>query len=348
LIDTGADISICKQHLVSTYEIDHGDPCNISSITNTEIKSYGKINLKLQYEGMNINHPFYLTSNKLSIVTDGIIGRDLLRKFMAKIDFETFTITLTTTQGDITIPMRDYFMKNINIPPRCEIIQAISLDIEEDSVILNEEIMQGVIVANTIVPSHGIAHIKILNTHNHPVTINNFSPKIHPLNKYKILKIQKIINKSSSRKTEILKKLNLHGLDNTAKQSIVEICKKYQDIFHLENEPLSTNNFYTQSIKLNDESPVYIKNYRLPNSQIQEINNQVEKLEKENIIEPSISSYNSPLLIVPKKNSNDQKKWRLVVDFRQLNKRIMNDKFPLTRLEDVLDMLGRASRTASK
>jgi len=105
---------------------------------------------------------------------------------------------------------------------------------------------------------------------------------------------------------------------------------------------LSTNNFYTQSIKLTDKSPVYIKNYRLPQSQLEEINNQVEKLQKENIIEPSVSSYNSPLLIVPKKNTSDQKKWRLVVDFRQLNKRIMNDKFPLTRLEDVLDTLGRA------
>lgn len=48
------------------------------------------------------------------------------------------------------------------------------------------------------------------------------------------------------------------------------------------------------------------------------------------------------MLIVPKKSDNNDKKWRLVVDFRQLNKKIMDDKFPLTRLDDVLDNLGRA------
>ena len=42
------------------------------------------------------------------------------------------------------------------------------------------------------------------------------------------------------------------------------------------------------------------------------------------------------------KSEVDKKKWRLVVDFKQLNKKIINDKFPLTRIEDVLDKLGRA------
>ena len=88
--------------------------------------------------------------------------------------------------------------------------------------------------------------------------------------------------------------------------------------------------------------PVYIKNYRLPHVQYNEIHEQVQELFENDIIEDSNSAYNSPLLIVPKKSENGKEKWRLVVDFRQLNKKIVNDKFPLTRLEDVLDHLGRA------
>ena len=60
------------------------------------------------------------------------------------------------------------------------------------------------------------------------------------------------------------------------------------------------------------------------------------------IMEDSNSAYNSPLLVVSKNAENGKENWRLVVDFRQLNKKIVNDKFPLTRLEDVLDRLGRA------
>lgn len=36
------------------------------------------------------------------------------------------------------------------------------------------------------------------------------------------------------------------------------------------------------------------------------------------------------------------KKWRLVVDFRQLNENISSDKFPLPRIDEILDQLGRA------
>lgn len=51
--------------------------------------------------------------------------------------------------------------------------------------------------------------------------------------------------------------------------------------------------------------------------------------------------YNPPLLI-PKKGQNDIEKWRLVVDYRRLNDKVVNDKFFLTRLKGVLDKVGRA------
>ena len=50
---------------------------------------------------------------------------------------------------------------------------------------------------------------------------------------------------------------------------------------------------------------------------------------------------NSPILLVPKKFSNENNKFRLVVDFRQLNKRITATKFPLPRIDEILDHLGR-------
>ena len=63
---------------------------------------------------------------------------------------------------------------------------------------------------------------------------------------------------------------------------------------------------------------------------------------KDDIIEPSVSPYNSPILLVPKKSQNENiKKWRLVVDFRQLNKKLSPDKYPLPRIDDILDQLGR-------
>ena len=63
-----------------------------------------------------------------------------------------------------------------------------------------------------------------------------------------------------------------------------------------------------------------------------EIERQIQKMLDEDIIEPSVSSYNSPILVVRKKSEDSDKKWRVVVDYRQLNKKIMPDKLPLPRI----------------
>lgn len=92
----------------------------------------------------------------------------------------------------------------------------------------------------------------------------------------------------------------------------------------------------------NDDDPVYIKNYRLPQAHKHEIHEQVQNMLNQNIIEPSNSPYNSPILLVPKKSTDDKPKWRLVVDYRQLNTKLIPDKFPLPRVDETLDSLGSA------
>lgn len=88
---------------------------------------------------------------------------------------------------------------------------------------------------------------------------------------------------------------------------LTELCSQYTDIFGLETEPITTNKFYKQKIRLRDDEPSYIKNYRTPHSQQAEISRQVTKLIEDKIVEPAVSEYNSPLLLVPKKSLPDSK-----------------------------------------
>lgn len=327
---------------MKNYELNKENQCKITGILNTKTYSHGTASINLAYEEIKTAHQFHIVDSDLPILTDGIIGRDFLMKYLCKIDYETFTLTMRINNEDITMPMKNNFKNFTKIPPRMEVIKAVHLNINEDSVICNRELIKGVFLSNAIVPANGTAHIRIVNTLDHEVTIPEFSPKIYPLRDYHIIKNVPENSYSEQRFNKLVKNLVLDGIDENAKQSVIDICKLYQDIFLLENEPITANNFYKQKILINDENPVYIKNYRLPHSQIEEINKEVDKLIKDDIVEPSISPYNSPLLIVPKKTFQNTRKWRLVVDFRQLNKKIINDKFPLTRLEDVLDKLGRA------
>lgn len=341
-MDTGADISLCKQ-IDILDNINTFDNCKLSGISNESTNSLGSVNMQLSIFEKSFSHSIQIVDNNFPIKTDGIIGRDILNRFLAKIDYETFTITLVIENEEFTIPMKSKVCKDfyLTIPKRSQVIHQINLNINEDSLVLNKELQKGIFLSNCIVPKEGLSHVKILNTTDVDVQLKNIEFDIEPISNYVCLTNKKS-NISTQRFQRILETINIDSIDDRAKDSLYSILEDYSDIFHIDNDQITANNFYTQNLKVSDKSPVYIKNYRLPEAQFSEINDQVQKLLDDDIIENSVSAYNSPLLVVPKKSEGDKKKWRLVVDYRQLNKKIINDKFPLTRIEDVLDKLGRA------
>ncbi|PNF30120.1 hypothetical protein B7P43_G03140, partial [Cryptotermes secundus] len=69
-------------------------------------------------------------------------------------------------------------------------------------------------------------------------------------------------------------------------------------------------------------SPINTRPYRLPEAQKVQVDTQVTKLLQGGIITESKSPWNSPILVIPKReDTSGEKKWRLVVDFRNLNEK---------------------------
>lgn len=121
----------------------------------------------------------------------------------------------------------------------------------------------------------------------------------------------------------------------------MQICKKYHDIFYLPNDQLTCSNILEHSIQVTDPTPITSKIYRFPEVHRTEVEKQVNKMLKQGIIKPSVSPYNSPLWVVPKKSdSSGQDKWRIVIDYRKLNSVTVGDSFPIPNIEEILDQLG--------
>lgn len=68
------------------------------------------------------------------------------------------------------------------------------------------------------------------------------------------------------------------------------------------------------------------------------MNAQINEWLSDGIIQPSLSDYASPIVLTKKNDGSS----RLCVDFRQLNKKIIKDRYPLPLIENQLDLLQSA------
>ena len=84
--------------------------------------------------------------------------------------------------------------------------------------------------------------------------------------------------------------------------------------------------------------PVSVPPYRMPPNQRALIDQQAQEMLENGVVRPSSSPYSSPVLLVKKSDGKD----RFCVDFRRLNLQTKKDVYPLPRVDDLLDSLGKA------
>ncbi|KAJ9561986.1 hypothetical protein OSB04_007146 [Centaurea solstitialis] len=86
-------------------------------------------------------------------------------------------------------------------------------------------------------------------------------------------------------------------------------------------------------------APIARAPYRLAPPELQELSDQLQELSGKGFIRPSSSPWGAPILFVKKKDGSHQ----MCIDYQGLNKVTIKNRYPLPRIDDLLDQLQGAS-----
>jgi hypothetical protein len=116
--------------------------------------------------------------------------------------------------------------------------------------------------------------------------------------------------------------------------------REYRDVFSEEVPRLPPRRDIDFSIELAPEAvPMSRTPYRMSTPELVELKLQLKEMMDRGYIRPSMSPWGALVLFVKKKDGT----LRLCIDYRQLNKVTIKNKYPLPRIDDLFDQLGGAS-----
>lgn len=125
-------------------------------------------------------------------------------------------------------------------------------------------------------------------------------------------------------------------LNNHQQQQLTEVLQTFPSLFQ---ERPGRTELLTHNIILKDTTPVRQKPYRVPEKMVEQLKTEVAAMLEMGIIEPSNSEWSSPILLVPKKDGGI----RFCTDFRKLNSVSCFDSYPMPRIDELIERLGKAS-----
>ena len=118
-------------------------------------------------------------------------------------------------------------------------------------------------------------------------------------------------------------------------KEIKELLGRYRRTFS--SKPGKTN-LTEHTIDTEDIRPIRLPAYRLPQAYRKVVKDELDEMLEHGVIEPSKSGWSFPVVLVPKKGGNV----RLCVDYHRLNSATKVDNYPMPRIEDLIDRLGKA------
>lgn len=369
LIDTGAAITILASDLVSKDVNRINYIVNLYGIVGKDvsIKTEGIVSGSINMNDQHLGAIMHLVDRKFSGPADGYLGYDFLSSYGVLVDMKEMLIKIVLIKGEqesekqneiichcdkleeekevnfLQILAQTYEFseenenkkeKNIKNNEFEKYIEAMNYYEKEIEKIEERKVNSGICKEkhSGSVFSHNIGKQYNLSKNEAEHLADDC---FHNSLEYKQLIFQDI------RSEMIYKKLNLEGLSESEKETIKNICIEFPFQFYLDGDKLGSTEIIKHEIHLIPNNKIVnIRQYRIPQAHRKILHDIVADHEKQGIIERCQSPWNSPAILVKKKDEfGGMSDFRFVVDYRKLNEITEIQNFPIPLIDDILNGL---------
>jgi RNase H-like domain found in reverse transcriptase/Integrase zinc binding domain/Reverse transcriptase (RNA-dependent DNA polymerase)/Integrase core domain len=123
-----------------------------------------------------------------------------------------------------------------------------------------------------------------------------------------------------------------HNLTNEQKQTLTQVIKSFKIV---EGDKLDRTNILQHHIDVGNAKPIHTRPYIYSPAVEEKIHEEVKRMERLGVIEPSSSPWSHPLVAVTKSNG----KTRVCMDCRKLNAITIKESYPVPNLNRILSRI---------
>lgn len=341
LVDTGASLSLIKHESIGRALIDEKETVNVLGISGKPFRTLGSVKLKLKAKNFKSTLTLQVLPQGNSLRVDGILGADFLKQYSVDVCFSTMSLLIKKCNARLPL-LRADTVSSQTLPP-CSLCYVDIVTRHTDTVCINtKKLKDDVYLIGCIQkPRENVLTLVFENNTFHSWHVDELKLDFERFddNAYKVNFLH-----SCSDNFCTVGKVSDFNVDNdeSTTQLMNKIFSEYDDLMATKDDTRPAQ-VPSQSIFLKPYTvPRYIKQYRLPPSYREIISSKVKKMVDQDFAEPSVSQWNAPVLLVPKKGAKTANDYRLVIDYRRLNDVVEDDKFPIPDINEILDGLGKA------
>ena len=379
LWDTGAMVSMVSLQwlkecgldfdVMSVEEFLEGDKLHLCAANNTNVDVEGIAVLNVGIGTFTVSVPFLITKDELA---NPIIGYNVIR-FLVKQNVPDLPLVLRETlpalpqskvEAVIALIQSDTSDENEVVVSRPTVLPANSRcrvkcrssfeasDLRQNVVFTaypsdsELEVSDSVLLAKL---GRKSVHVVVSNPTNQPVVLEKGAVlgsieslaaiiPVGPRDEDEASRLAETIQAQSVQVSEDVGgcPVDLSHLEGEEKEMAEKLLWEERDVFCLGKEDHGDCPDLQMEIHLTDTVPVVVPHRQIPRPLYEEVKNFINDLISNNWVRESTSSYSSPIVCVRKKDGS----LRLCIDYRALNRKMIPDRQPIPRIQEIFDALG--------